>query len=177
MTLAPIPLNAAMQDAELDSRRYRYLVSDPEGARHLLLLLQQGKGDAAAFHKMVDRLIASKANYCCSMAKINASNKSRELAESVERLRQQKAVSDAGIPGSAGSETAGGRTVSKSIEQHAMELEIEVPRLREVNAELLAAATELDACIFEFRTTGAPNYDRMISASDAARAAIAKAKL
>lgn len=43
-----------------DARRFRLMLRDPEGARHLLHLLQQGKGDEAAFRKMLDRIVASR---------------------------------------------------------------------------------------------------------------------
>jgi hypothetical protein len=45
---------------EKDSERLKYLISDPSGARHLLHLLELGKGDSQAFISMVDRLISSK---------------------------------------------------------------------------------------------------------------------
>lgn len=50
-----------LDSIEQDAQRFRYLVSDPETGRHLLLLLSQGKGDAAALRRMIDRIQASKA--------------------------------------------------------------------------------------------------------------------
>ncbi len=43
-----------------DSERYQQLLDDPQTARHLLLLLSEGKGDEQAFRKMQDRIAASK---------------------------------------------------------------------------------------------------------------------
>lgn len=43
-----------------DARRFRVLLKDPVGARHLLHLLQQGKGDEAAFRSMIDRIDQSR---------------------------------------------------------------------------------------------------------------------
>lgn len=50
---------SASSDAD-DARRFRALLIDPEGARHLLHLLQQRKGDEAAFRSMIDRIEASR---------------------------------------------------------------------------------------------------------------------
>jgi hypothetical protein len=44
-----------------DSIRYQWLIANPRGARHLFLLLEQGKGDKVAFTEMVDRIINSEA--------------------------------------------------------------------------------------------------------------------
>jgi hypothetical protein len=43
-----------------DARRFRAMLKDPVGARHLLHLLQQAKGDEAAFRSMIDRIDASR---------------------------------------------------------------------------------------------------------------------
>lgn len=40
--------------------RYEWMLADPETARHLLLLLSQGKGDRDAFERMIDRIQTSK---------------------------------------------------------------------------------------------------------------------
>mgnify|MGYP001562617724 CR=1 FL=1 len=46
-------------NGEADARRYAYLLDFPDAAKHMLSLLSQGKGDKAAFSKMIDRCIAS----------------------------------------------------------------------------------------------------------------------
>lgn len=46
---------------DADALRFRYLISDPETGRHLLSLLKQGKGDTDALRRMIDRILASKA--------------------------------------------------------------------------------------------------------------------
>lgn len=48
-----------LQAAEADVQRYATLKRDPIGARHLLHLLAQGKGDASAFDSMIDRIKVS----------------------------------------------------------------------------------------------------------------------
>lgn len=55
------PLLDRMEEMERDARRYKQIVGDPESARHLLHLLQQGKGGSEAFSKMLDRIADSKA--------------------------------------------------------------------------------------------------------------------
>lgn len=52
-----------MLQAEVDTEdaiRYRWILDHPDGARHLLHLLEQGKGDKKSFSKMIDRIIASE---------------------------------------------------------------------------------------------------------------------
>ena len=44
----------------LFERRWNYVHEDPEGLRHLLHLLSLGKGDAADFDEMLDRIIRSR---------------------------------------------------------------------------------------------------------------------
>jgi hypothetical protein len=51
--------HTTIDSAEQDAERFRYLISDPETGRHLLLLLSQGKGDASALRRMIDRISAS----------------------------------------------------------------------------------------------------------------------
>lgn len=53
--VAPGVVKIAASDVD-DARRFRVLLKDPVGARHLLHLLQQGKGDEAAFRSMIDRI-------------------------------------------------------------------------------------------------------------------------
>ncbi len=55
-------LRAELASAKEDAECFRYFVSDPETGRHLLLLLSQGKGDAAALRRMIGRIQESKAN-------------------------------------------------------------------------------------------------------------------
>ena len=50
-----------MSDISIEER-YQWLLDNPESGRHLLGLLSQGKGDAEAFTKMVDRIITSERN-------------------------------------------------------------------------------------------------------------------
>jgi hypothetical protein len=50
----------AAQPDTIQAARYRWIVTNPESARHLLHLLQQGKGDADGFAKLVDRIEASE---------------------------------------------------------------------------------------------------------------------
>lgn len=52
---------AALAEARRDAERYEWILREPEAARHLLHLLQQGKGDKEAFSTMVDRIVMSKA--------------------------------------------------------------------------------------------------------------------
>jgi predicted Fe-S protein YdhL (DUF1289 family) len=53
-------LPALLDDAKAMAERYRWIVANPESARHLLRLLQQRKGDEEAFAKMIDRIITSE---------------------------------------------------------------------------------------------------------------------
>ena len=46
--------------AECAENRYNWIVHEPEGARHLLNLLREGKGNIESFGKMIDRIKASK---------------------------------------------------------------------------------------------------------------------
>ena len=52
------PSETALPDA--DAERFRFLVDDPETARHLLSLLQQKKGNEDSLRKMIDRITESK---------------------------------------------------------------------------------------------------------------------
>jgi len=47
-------------EEEVYKKRWDYIKSDPDGARNLLLLLQNGKGSAHDFDTIVDRIIKSK---------------------------------------------------------------------------------------------------------------------
>lgn len=55
------PLLDRVEKMEANARRYQQIIDDPEAARHLLHLLQQGKGGVEAFSKMLDRIADSKA--------------------------------------------------------------------------------------------------------------------
>ena len=50
----------ALEAASLNERRFQYVLDDPAGARHLIGLLRDGKGDKAAFCSMIDRICQSK---------------------------------------------------------------------------------------------------------------------
>lgn len=43
-----------------DAERFEWVLTDPEGARHLLHLMQQGKGDKDSFRGMIDRILRAK---------------------------------------------------------------------------------------------------------------------
>jgi hypothetical protein len=53
-------LVAAVRECVRDARRYRWIIDEPEGARHLLNLLREKKGDKVSFGNMIDRIEASK---------------------------------------------------------------------------------------------------------------------
>lgn len=55
---SPTPV---LDSIEQDAQRFRFLTADPETWRHLLSLLNQGKGDVAALRRMIDRIQVSKA--------------------------------------------------------------------------------------------------------------------
>ena len=47
-------------DEITNSVRYEWLLDNPESGKHLLRLLQDGKGDKAAFTNMLNRIITSE---------------------------------------------------------------------------------------------------------------------
>jgi len=46
--------------SDIFEKRWEYIKADPDGARALLLLLEQGKGSPTDFDTMVDRIIESR---------------------------------------------------------------------------------------------------------------------
>lgn len=54
--------SATREPTDPDARRFRAMLKDPLGARHLLNLLHQGKGDEANFRSMIDRIASSRAD-------------------------------------------------------------------------------------------------------------------
>ena len=51
------------ESVEADAARFRWMVGEPEGARHLLSLLQrEGSSKAGSFRSMIDRISTSQRN-------------------------------------------------------------------------------------------------------------------